>query len=229
MRQESKRKPRVTTQVLGDVAREALRRARTGVCMQRMRRGTRRRQTLALICEGRRWRGVVPRSRLTPPLRRIPGTRGRCGWCAESGTCSPEEIFGICSPPGASPRSPTSMAPTSRPDVWPSLCASVTSGGGAPGASPVCPFCAAGNYEFVVGEMASQPRPPLPLRAVVRGAPGATCRQVWSGCLRIKGENCLVSQTITFPLLTGVFIFYFLRHHVGGGGVNFSAAATFFR
>ena len=45
------------------------------------------------------------------------------------------------------------------------------------GASPVCPCRAAENGEFVVGEMTSQPRLPLPLRAVVRGAPGATCRR----------------------------------------------------
>jgi hypothetical protein len=43
----------------------------------------------------------------------------------------------------------------------------------APGASQVCPCRAAGNCEFVVGEMASRPVLPLPLRAVPLAPQGA--------------------------------------------------------
>ena len=67
---------------------------------------------------------------------------------------------------------PKSLAPPFRPFDLSATCAPQGGTGHcAPGASPVCSCRAAGNCEFVVGEMASQPRPPLPLRAVVRGAP----------------------------------------------------------
>ena len=51
------------------------------------------------------------------------------------------------------------------------------------GHGALCPCRAAGNCEIVVGEMASQPRPPLPLREV-RGAPSATCRRTGLAVVR---------------------------------------------
>ena len=55
------------------------------------------------------------------------------------------------------------------------------------GHGALCPCRAAGNCEIVVGEMASQPRPPLPLREYVVPPAPHVGAQVWllcEGCIR---------------------------------------------
>ena len=106
--------------------------------------------------------GVVPKFRQRAAVgRSIPlDFCVTCPYWLAEGSCT---FVGV---PAASPFPPVALARASTGGQDQTCAPQGGTGHCAPGASPVCPCRAAGNCEFVVGEMASQPCPPLPLRAV---------------------------------------------------------------